>query len=204
MGNIRHMVLGVIGTTLAASTVFGSERELDAHQHGHGVLNIAIEDQMLWIELEAPGDDIVGFEHPASSEEDKAAIESAKAKLGDPFSLFGIPADASCTLDEAAVSLNGGAPDDHGDHHDDHDDHDASDADVDHHDDDAEQETRHTEFHAVYRLVCAGLTGVEALSLRYFTVFPAAQELDVSVIAEGGQYRQEVTGVSPIVHLTGD
>ena len=59
MGNIRHMMVGVIGTMLAVSHAFGGERELDAHQHGHGVVNIAIEDQTLWIELEAPGADIV-------------------------------------------------------------------------------------------------------------------------------------------------
>ena len=203
MKNIRHMMVGMIGTTLAVSHAFGGERELDAHRHGHGVRNIAIEDQTLWIELEAPGADIVGFEHPASSAEDKVEIETAKAKLRDVFGLFGIPANASCELDEMMVMLVGDEHETHDeagidlDHHDDHNE-------ADHHDGHAKEETHHTEFHAEYRMRCAGLSELETLPLRYFTVFPAAQELDVSVITEGGQQRQEVTSGSATVQLSGD
>jgi len=203
MKNIRHMMVGMIGTTLAVSHAFGGERELDAHQHGHGVLNIAIEDQTLWIELEAPGADIVGFERPASSEEDKVAIETAKAKLGDLFGLFGIPANASCELDEMMVMLVGDEHEDHdeagadADHHDDHNE-------ADHHGGHAKEETHHTEFRAEYKIRCADLSEIETLPLRYFTVFPAAQELDVSVVTESGQHRQEVTSESATVQLSGD
>ena len=58
------------------------------NQHGHGTVNIAVEGTDLWIELEAPGADIVGFEHEASSEEDKAAVARAEKQLSDPLTLF--------------------------------------------------------------------------------------------------------------------
>ena len=35
--------------------------QMDAHVHGHGILNIAVEGQVVEMELEAPGADIVGF-----------------------------------------------------------------------------------------------------------------------------------------------
>lgn len=201
MGSTVYAIIGVIGATLTVSPAFGSERELDAHQHGHGVLNIAIEDKTLWIELEAPGADIVGFEHPVSSREDKVAVEAAKTQLGDPISLFGIPPNASCSLDDIAVVLIGDRHEGNGD---DHVDHATAEDSADHHDNHTKEETRHTEFHAEYKMRCADLEEIETLPLRYFAVFPAAQELDVSVITEGGQYRQKVTRRSPMVQLTGD
>ena len=45
----------------AASLATAAERELGAHMHGHGTVNIVLEGSALWIELEAPGADIVGF-----------------------------------------------------------------------------------------------------------------------------------------------
>ena len=46
------------------------------------------------MELVAPGMDIVGFEHVASTDEQKAAVEKAKAKLTDVLSVFKLPAAA--------------------------------------------------------------------------------------------------------------
>ena len=202
---MRGTMLGVIGAALAASQAASSERVLDAHQHGHGVLNIAIEGETLWIELEAPGADIVGFEHPASSDKDKAAIAAAKAALGDPVALFGIPAAASCALDNAAVTLVGDEPEGHGAHHDDHDDHHVNHSDHGDHDDDhAEEEAHHTEFHAEYKLRCADATELGTLPLHYFTIFSAAAELDVSIITDDGQRRQEASRAAPTVRLRGD
>ena len=47
------------------------------------------------MELVAPGMDIVGFEHVASTDEQKAAVEKAKAKLTDVLRVFKLPAAAS-------------------------------------------------------------------------------------------------------------
>ena len=55
------------------------------HVHGHGTLNIAIEDKRVSMELEVPGMDIVGFEHAPSTDDQKAAVEKAKARLEKPL-----------------------------------------------------------------------------------------------------------------------
>jgi len=47
-----------------------AQAELDAHEHGVGVLNIAADGNTVEMELIAPGADIVGFEYEASSEEE--------------------------------------------------------------------------------------------------------------------------------------
>ena len=212
----RIGIASLLATTCVAlvfSQAHGSERELDAHQHGHGSLNIAIEGSTMWIELETPGADIVGFEHPDRSDAHKAAIEEARARLSDPVGLFGIPSQASCALETVTVSPVGydlGMDDDHHadeDAHDDHADEDAHDdhADEDAHDDHAnEEETSHAEFHAEYTLQCADPAAITRLTFTYFDVFRGAEEVQVTVITEEGQSGHEVTRDSPVVRLGED
>lgn len=98
----------IIAAALAASipAIAAEEnRELGAHEHGHGKLNIAIEGNRVSMELEVPGADIVGFEHEASTPDQKAAVEKAKATLGDALAVFGLPAGAGCKLAEAKVAV---------------------------------------------------------------------------------------------------
>ncbi|MDD9990432.1 MAG: DUF2796 domain-containing protein [Rhodospirillales bacterium] len=204
--------LAALGVALAGSQAGAAERELAAHQHGHGLLNIAIEGKSLWIELETPGADIVGFEHPARSDEDKAAINKAKGRLSDPIGLFGIPAAASCTLEEVSVTPVGYALDTDDDHHDeddghDHDEHEEAHEDEDHGDHEEAHEDEmesHAEFHAEYRLQCADPAAITSLTLTYFDVFPGAEELEVTLVTDDGQGRQEVTPAEPVVNLDGD
>lgn len=116
----------VLPLVLSVPAFAAEKRELGAHEHGHGELNIAIEGQALAVELHVPGADIVGFEHAATSAEDKAKIEEAKGILSKPLDLFVLPEAAGCTLANAGVELitEGGDHDDHDDHaehkHDDH------------------------------------------------------------------------------------
>ena len=94
---------------LVASTlsVFAEEsRELGAHEHGHVTLFVAVEGQAVAMELEAPGENIVGFEHAAETAEQKGAVEKARAALADPLALFAVPAEAGCTVASADVELH--------------------------------------------------------------------------------------------------
>ena len=118
------------------------KRELGAHQHGHGALNIAVEGGALVLELEVPGFDIVGFEHPAETEADKAAIEAGLAALSDANALFGLPAAAGCEVSNEVAELHGDE-----DHHDDHDDHDHDEHAEHNHDDHEEKKDGHDHDH---------------------------------------------------------
>ena len=61
-----------------------AHRELGAHVHGIGALNIAVQGAEVAMELHVPGSDIVGFEHEAETAEDKAALaeETPVGRLG--------------------------------------------------------------------------------------------------------------------------
>ena len=174
-----------------------SDRELGSHQHGRGTLNIAIEGSVVWVELEAPGADIVGFEHPARSAEDKAAVAAAKARLADFPALFTPTPGADCRLEQASVVLEG--VDDHegqakAEAEPEADDHDA-------HEHEETEAASHSAFHAEYKLTCADIAALEAMSVQYFGQFPGAEALEVTVIDEQGQRRQTVDRIRARISL---
>ena len=126
-------------------------RGLGAHEHGHSTLNIAIEGERVLMELDAPGMDIVGFEHAATSDADQAAIARAEETLADPMKLFVMPAAARCTVETADVALAGDRRDDHADE-------------AEHAEDESEG---HTEFHAEYTLGTREPRGARNHPLRF-------------------------------------
>ena len=203
---------------LAAGTAHSQSRELDAHLHGHGTLNIAFEGKSVAMELEAPGADIVGFEHPAETAEDRSLIDAAIAQLAKPLELFVIPAAAGCTVTAANVELMG--EDDHeegheGEHDDknehvegqeDEDEHAEDHKDEDDHKDehaDEAGEEGHNEFHAEYALTCADPTAIDAIEFAYFERFPNAAELDIQMISDKGAKGFEVERDEPRLSLSG-
>src|SRR5690606_35462132 len=96
----------VLSLSLAAPVLADEgRRELGAHVHGHGTLNIAVDNARVELELEAPGMDIVGFEHEAKTDEHKAAVEAAKARLKDPLSLFKLSDAGDCKLADAKIEI---------------------------------------------------------------------------------------------------
>jgi len=74
------------------------------HEHGAASLTIAIDGNKLEIDLESPADNIFGFEYVPSSKEDKKKVKDAVSQLKDAKTLFTIPADAQCHLDQVTVA----------------------------------------------------------------------------------------------------
>jgi Protein of unknown function (DUF2796) len=59
----KTAIVAAVGAIAAFPVTAEERRELGAHEHGHSVLNIAIEGDRIEMELMSPGMDIVGFEH---------------------------------------------------------------------------------------------------------------------------------------------
>ena len=203
----HHLVAGVILS--ATSSLAEETKQLDAHEHGVGQLNIAFSANKIAMELHAPGSDIVGFEYGAKTDADHAAIDTAIETLSDPLQLFVFPKVASCTVIETKAKLESEdadhGPDDHdeedhdeeghGDHdeedHDDHDEEGHGDHDEEDHDD-HDEEPGHTEFHAEYLLECGNLSAISAITFSYFEIFPNALELEIQVVSDKGATAFEV------------
>jgi len=194
----------------------GGHRQLGAHVHGQGSLNIAIEGDSVSMELEAPAADIVGFEHAPASDVEKSALETAKQKLAAGLILFRLPDAAKCQLTDADVTHETGASHDHdekdgehkhsGDHK--HGDEHAKDHDHDHehakgehdHDDHA---SGHSEFHVAYTLTCAAPASLTEIAFDYFKEFKNAERLAVGVVTDKGQATFEASRSKPVVSLGG-
>ena len=165
-----------------------AHRELGAHVHGIGALNIAVQGAEVAMELHVPGADIVGFEHAAETAEDKAALDAAVALLERPLELFKLPEAAGCVVTSAAAVFETEADDhDHGEEgHDDH-----------------AEAARHAEFDADYLLTCGDPTALDRITFAYFAAFPNARELDVQLVSDKGAGTAKVTRDADILDLAG-
>ncbi|CEL31751.1 DUF2796 domain-containing protein [Pseudomonas fluorescens] len=157
---------------------------LGAHEHGVGRLNAALDGQTLELELESPAMNLVGFEHAANTDADKAKVAAARAQLEKPLALFNLPSAAGCKVvsQELESPLFGDKQD-----ADDHDDDDAGKDSHEHHHD-------HSEIHAHYQFSCATPGALKTLDLAtVFSTFPATQKIQVQLISASGQQGTEVT-----------
>lgn len=191
-------------------------QSLDAHEHGAVSVNIVQDGAMLFIELEAPGADIVGFEHKARTDDQIAAVAAAAERLTAGGALFTPNAEAACSLSEASVDTAGYAADekeddhghDHGhshshdkddshDHGHDHAHDDAAMAKDDHgHDhghDHAEDHGAHAEFRAAYGFACGAPDALQSIDIALFDAFPSIREVRVQAVGPGGQRAATLT-----------
>ena len=153
---------------------------LGAHEHGVGRLNAALDGQTLELELESPAMNLVGFEHAATTDADKAKVATVRAQLEKPLVLFNLPKAAGCVvaMQELESPLFGDKPD------------------ADDHDEDAKNEHHHdhSEIHAHYQFTCAAPGALKNLDLaNLFNTFPATRKIQVQLISPSGQQGVEVT-----------
>ena len=192
-------IFSLITLIAAFPAIAENARELDAHEHGVGTLNIAIDGTTVAMAFEAPGADIVGFEYAAESGADLAAIDAAVSTLGAPLDLFVMSDAANCSLVDAQAALEGE------DGHDDHDEEDhnelAEEGSDDRGDDDHADEAGHTEFHAKYTLTCDKPDALTEIKFTYFDAFPNAKEVEVQIITTSDAQAFEVRRDAPVLDL---
>ena len=72
---------------------------LGAHEHGVATLNVVLDGNTLELELDSPAMNLVGFEHAATRDTDKAKVAAVRQQLEQPLKLFGVDQAAGCTED---------------------------------------------------------------------------------------------------------
>ncbi len=155
---------------------------VEAHTHGVGRVAISMDSNQFTVILAAPGMDVVGFEHSAENDEERAEVAAAISDLSEPLRLFNLPSEAGCETASANVALVGvgfGQVDDKTENH-----------------------TReHAEFQADYVLECEEIDLVTSIRFTYFELFPDAQKLDVSLISVEGAFSYTVYRDQPVLTL---
>lgn len=171
----------------ALQAVAEEKREHGTHVHGLGELNIAVEENMLLVELISPAANIVGFEYKPGNEEQEQAIEQAIDDLKQVENLFVLSQQADCTIDRAEVTssiLNEDHGNDEEAHNEEleHDDHDHTDG----HDETADDAV-HSEFYAEYTFQCENIQELSQIEVKLFEAFPLSESLTVQVLSASGQ-----------------
>ncbi|QOH72804.1 DUF2796 domain-containing protein [Pseudomonas juntendi] len=157
---------------------------LGAHEHGVAKLNVVLDGNTLELELDSPAMNLVGFEHAASSDADKAKVAAVRQQLEQPLKLFGLASAAGCKEDQQALEspLFG----------------DAAKADED--DDEHEKGHMHSDINAHYQLTCATPEKLTQLDLApLYKAFPATQKINVQLIGPNGQKGVETSPAKAMV-----
>lgn len=156
---------------------------LDAHEHGAAQLNVVLDGKVLELQLESPAMNLVGFEHAAKSDADKAKVAAARSQLEQPQPLFGLNAgDCKISNQELESPLFA----EHADSHE-HE-----------HEHEKPHDSEHSEIHAHYTLDCQKPEELKQLNLgELFKRFPATEKIQVQLIGPNGQQGLELTPAQP-------
>lgn len=144
-----------------------------AHEHGVATLSIAAGDEGVEIMLESPAINLVGFEHAASTDEEKQKLADAKAKLEAGAELFVMNSEAECSLKEAKVTsaLLGNAEESE--------EHDAGDT--------------HSDMDVSWSFACSKPAELNEVSVKLFSAFPEGlHKLRAEWITDKGASAQEL------------
>ncbi|XCN74697.1 MAG: DUF2796 domain-containing protein [Candidatus Electrothrix aestuarii] len=176
---------------LSSSPAFAETRQLGAHVHGEAALNVAFTEKEVYMELESPAANIVGFEHAPGNAEQEQAVHKAEERLKAGETLFVLTPKAGCTLAAAEVEQDMSEEEHEGEEeHDAHDDHDHED---EGHEDEHHEHGAHSEFHAQYRFECQHPDRLKGIDVQLFSAFPGFEKLDVQMLTPKGQTALELT-----------
>ena len=198
----------------------GEHREHEAHEHGRGTLDIVAEGEELVVEFRIPAANVVGFEHAPRDDAEHEAVRKAAETFRDPASVFVLPAEAECEVEEAEAGIVAmGAEEHDGDHahegedHDhegdehakeEHEAHDHAKEEHEEHDEhsaDSDGEA-HSELRATYHFHCHAPERLVRIEVRVFEHLRDAEEIDVRVVTATAQTAMELHPGEAVIELS--
>jgi Protein of unknown function (DUF2796) len=152
------------------------KRRHDAHVHGVGEINIAVEGAKATVEFRAPAESVMGFEHEAKSESDKKkrdnALEQLRAK-GSQMVVFDPKLGCkSSDMKTAIVEAKGDSA--------------KAQAGKDAHKD-QKKSGEHREVHGTFSVACDKPLAGSRVRFGVSKVFRDIQEIKVQVVGDSGQ-----------------
>lgn len=154
-------------------------RQTDSHVHGDAVLAMALDGEVLVIELESPLYNLLGFEHAPETEEQTEHLSRAEITLGQPANLFSFNAEAGCTADNPAQnpSLMGSSKN-------------------------SSQPNVHKDALIEYSFRCDAPDRLKIMTTNLFTYFPKLTELDVIYLGPSVKLSTELEPFKDTMKLT--
>jgi hypothetical protein len=169
------MKLVLIATLLVSMTSLAHSkrhRQHKAHSHGHAELNMAFENLKGTIEFKSPADSVVGFEHEAKSEKDKAALATVVADFESNIAghIQFDPA-VKCNISKASAGMIM-----------------------------EKGNSSHSDFVAKYDVVCEkDIKGTQVTV--DFTAYPKLKEITTTILAQDLQLKSEIKSKKTTIEL---
>ena len=144
------------------------------HEHGTATLEIAVDGNVLSINLESPLDNLVGFEHAPRDDKQRAALKKMEDTLRHPERLFKPAAEAGCVVRDVKVEspFAAGSQPDH-----------AHGGEAKH----GGHAEAHAEAQASWTFQCARPQALRTLEVLLFDAFPGMKQIKAQKATPGGQ-----------------
>lgn len=167
---LLHAAIGLAFATAAGAAMAAP----GAHVHGVAAMTVVVEGESLEIQLDAPLDTLLGFEHAPRTERQRAAVRAMANRLRDAKGVFAPTPDAQCAvqsvqlvsaalpadlLGEAPAAPNGKAGKAH----------------------------EHSDLEARFVFRCASASRLQGLDTSLQSAFPGMKTLKVQVVSPRGQ-----------------
>jgi len=197
------LAIAAVSACFSSLTFAQTERDLDSHVHGSASLNVVVAGSSMFIELDTPWDNMVGFEHAPRNDEQHALVNGSLELLNNPATLLAIEG-GNCTLGD--VTVESGMPEaEHDDEHDEDHDHAEAEKHDSTHDDEAHDEhsdSEHATALATYSFACEDINQLESIDLVLFSIWSGFEELDVQLVGETGQVLLELDQQNTVLDIT--
>ena len=191
--------LSLPGLVIAMVIATPAATAQSAHVHGRGQVDIAIENDRVYLALASPGADIVGFEHAPRNAKQKAAVAAALGKFGNPAELLRFTPAADCRVIRASAELE--IDDEHEKHSADEDGHEQHEHEAYRQDDNHGGKENHGALVAEYEFACSQIDALAEIEFTYFARFGNAQALEIVLIDGRGQRREDIGRADPVLRL---
>lgn len=168
------------------------QHALDSHVHGIANLDIVLEDTMLLASIKAPAADLVGFEHTASSDEDKNKVYDMLGKMELADVLWTLTEAAQCERQDVHVEHDLLKDDDHSGHDHGHK-HD--------HDHKHDEDHAHSDVLVDYHYECANPEQLGSVRVNLFDNFPSLHDIQGQLILPSGQKGQTLTPAQNMIQF---
>ncbi len=168
-----------------ATTVQAEMRHHEAHIHGYGELNLAVDNQTLYLRLNVPAHDIVGFEN-IKTDQQHVTLNAALKQLEAP-GIWTLPEAAVCKMVSASAMAEQHEHYDHKkpSHNHDHDEHD--------------HYGNHMNISASYTYQCTHPKAINQLETTLFEQFERSKTIKVQALTDHGQQSATLSRQQPKV-----
>jgi Protein of unknown function (DUF2796) len=161
----------VPGLALCLALVAHAAAAAPAHEHGAARLDVVVEGGRITLGLEAPLDNLLGFERAPRTDAERRQADAVVATLKAADALFGIDPAAGCRLasvelESATLKLGQAEPD---------------------------AREGHADIDAGFAFDCANASRAGFIEVGLFKAFPRLRRLDVQVATGQAQLRRTLT-----------